>query len=510
MSQDIRVDKHRRYHKNMNGMKFKAIVGIFIYTLIICITMISNTSYASTNDSPTNLPYIGPEAETCLINKPEPVESLNGDSFDDRDGGYLTSEDCKTLYVKPPSIGVIEEASVRETLFASLCGPIRSLVGMVNDVFKYRVENENKNNNLLEKISSTRDEEERNQLFEELQKTTANISYALKILNRMKQDIKNISSGDVAATYSANISLDWTRWVQAYAKSNPGLTVVPLPISVGLLSAKLVDSTPLTSPRDGQGLFETIEAKPIIDSRVSGLKLRELTKDLSLPFPDFVAGYKGDATLMGQSASLQLEMSSFGYCALDSLENNNQTVFTYMAPTYTYFYPVQTKATYKIEINTGKFKETIKSLLKNSSGRALTSTAVFEAVTPEEVHVSMNPGAFSGDKAQELKEEYEIGLKKMVLDGIMARISEKIDTIYQSAHYTISTPKLTRVCHKKNYILWSKTVCNNHTYYVSETKFDSDKFDKYLSELVGESESGRVQKYINHTLLDSTAFNPKM
>ena len=147
-----------------NSQAFKvALISIFV-------TLLSFGSKAI-----TQLPYIGPEAKQCEVHTPKEK------SLKELDGGYLTSEDCKVIYVKPPKIGRVTNSSYRETLLAPLCGPINSLIKIANDMFEYNVDKSLERKSLIEMYVNENNPQKRKQIENDLGNLAQQISSSSKM-----------------------------------------------------------------------------------------------------------------------------------------------------------------------------------------------------------------------------------------------------------------------------------------------------------------------------------------
>lgn len=476
----------------------------------------------SSVDALASLPYIGPNNKSCNVNVP------TEDHIKDLDSGYLVSEDCNTIYVKPPIKGKIEDQVISETQLAELCGMYNNIIMAANDFFQYETENNRKRQSLSDIISNTKNQKERDEAMEKLIAVNDMIKFSIREINEFGEFLKNHNGqSDVAATLTGNLVLNSADLIEAYKRVNQNKNVVRMPISIGIIDAKLVAPDSMKNDQ-GMSIYEKLNVKPVVSSRIGGLKLSDIMDDLDSPdqkkyFPDYIKNLSGNAHLMGKMSSVSLVLNNFGYCVMKdsnkktSEEKISDSLNTYLAPTYTYFYPVQTKATYNLEINVEGTFNIIENLIK-TKGSTITSNDIRKAIEEytqnqaPAVSVSTNPGLFgSGEEAENMRKDYEVAMKNMIIDQIMARISSKIEALKQGAKYNVAITKRGRRCSTSTKLIFFKdTSCRNYSYTVMVERFNLEYFKSGLKDIIAPGGSANAERYVNYIMFDTVVFSPDL
>lgn len=488
----------------MKNRRHKVVTLPILFGTLSVATIASKVALAS-------LPYIGPDKKACLINQPNSV------AISKIDAGYLTDENCTTLFIKPPVIGKLQDARVEETLLAGFCSSLNSVIEFANELFMLKIETEKEDASLLERLKKSSSQEERASILKELNDNAEILKVALRHLSDLIDLINEQDRPNVAATLTGNLLLNQNSIISAYGAANPHMSVKALPLQAGIIDAQIYSQN--SAAEDDFNIFDKLSARGVISSRVGGLKVSELKRQSeatfgkSLPFPDFISNLSGESKLMGQATSVQLVMNTFGYCASHFKKGGstaNARLWTYLAPSYTYFYPVQTKSLYSIELN----KPEIFQIVKNKfleKGTALNTFDIYSALSDRAVKIKLTPGLFMDQSdAEALRTDYEEGLKKMAIDEILSRVSLKIDKIYRDAQYIEKVPKMARACKQKRVLMFSTSVCHNYKYYVDETRLDEAQFNKNLDAIINRGGSAQAEKYFNQTLFDTSVFLPEV
>lgn len=414
----------------------------------------------------TSLPYIGPEASACKVNAPEGEMATV-------DAGYLTSEDCRVLYVKPPIKGVIDYVDSQVYGAISYC-PLE--VDARASLAEYRNITTSNTVSAQDRIA------------------------AVTLANIFEQQISNLyDSAGTVALLGANVNLNWAKMIKAYKDANPGIRDIrALPISFGGLSAHVKDNRINDIDEDSR---EDIVRRLVIN----GKKIEAANEKILNTFvpqdlqPLFLGTYA-----MGQSASMQLALNLKGACAMFNQDRSPMSrADVYFMPTYTYTYPVQTKSFFKITLDTSVFEGVLKNIAKSSNMAQVSVEELKSKIkNTSAVKITLNDGFAKVPSAVSLRDKYESEIKTAVIESFLNTASTSINRAKKESEYTVMERRTRRVCRRR--LFWKS--CSNKVYHVPVKKIDWAKVNRVIDRLGGEV-SGGSEKYSTIHYMDTVVFD---
>jgi hypothetical protein len=254
--------------------------------------------------------------------------------------GFLLSEDCKTLYVRPPLKGQSTLSAVATTSSVQQCPSMANLSDAANQAAINISKLQHQETDALDKGNIA--------LLGQLGQIAPGLKTQLDSLNTTLGPYALIEAG----TASMLLSVPYSQLIAAYAALNPTLAIQRLPIKGGFLTVNLQ----VPDPADPTGSVAstrsaTLSVRPI--GTTSGSTLNAGMSDFNIASPD------GTQTInFGDSASGQIRFSMFGICPFYDktsstlmkydFSKRGSSLGAYLGATYTYFYPVQTKGSYTI------------------------------------------------------------------------------------------------------------------------------------------------------------------
>jgi len=422
------------------------------------------------SESQAGVPYLGitKAGLKCEVKQLASTEVLAR-----TDAGYLTDEDCQTIFVKPPVEGEIEIDHILSPKKMFCAGKNRQLQAL-NQWNEKAIKGANNDPQFLAKIAEQYQE-------------------AL-------EDIYGSDDRTYGGTLSGTLNLRWGRLVEAYRKLNPDKTVRPLPIRIGLFNSQIVSDT-------GKGGSGQVNSH-ILRMTTNGLTLRPDSGDadpfLSEIAKKLAAGYK--TTIMGQAISTSMDLSLGAICSLDSDKTEQNGKAALFNGTYTYFYPVQTQAFFKI--NWGPSERLALALTESiqKNGGKLTPEDFTKSIDQYSGYtVTINDGILPGTgEGEKLREEMEGELKELVADQVLSLIASRIDTIINDSTVTSYETRHHTHCRGR----WIFKKCRTSSYTVAVQTVDWSSVQTKISSAMSGGSSAGANKYLSFYMMDTSVFKP--
>lgn len=406
----------------------------------------------------TELPYIGPQMLTCEVKQPAT----------DVNAGYLTNEDCTVIYVLPPVEGAIKFGSSTSTWDMMFC-PVVDLIES--------------------KIAEYAEKQKRKDIStEELRKISGDIA-------GLKRDLNKIAGTDTVLTAVASAQLGWSKLVDSYAELNPQ-PVRKMPLVAGIFSTALYQADEFSDSISGA----------VNKLRVHGIELpNEFDNVQNVPLPDFLNKISQDSdktnVFMSEGVGLDLMLNLKGACSF-----RKESKYS-IAGTYTYFYPVQTKSFYKIDINKIRLQEKILETIKAVGSSSISVEDLYAKVKDATaIIVTLNEGAFPGLGDIAKLELFKADLIKLVLDNVLSSVSTQMESVLNKATYNVTENRATRNCHSS----WGGIVrsCHTRLYTVVVSKINWDVVNEQLQYVIGDT-GAQVESYKAFYMIGTSALMPK-
>lgn len=422
------------------------------------------------DESVASLPYIGPEAKKCDV-----IQPGQGDKTYAVDAGYVSSEDCSVIYIKPPAAGkIIWNQFTSNPWDEPFCDAIGSILLKLSE-------------NVIQRESKDLSIEKVKQLVKEF------------IALRKELDSINKESKFISGSLAGLVDLQWNQLVTDYKYLNPDKDIRELPITAGVLSTGLYSNSDILN-----------ESEEVL-AGVKGLSLHgtsmpsEFSDDSNMPVPEFFKKLEKQEgslnVLMSHSVGMTLHLNLTGMCSF--LKKQNYA----MASTYTYFFPVQTKSTFRVTINDKQLEKDIFSIIQ-AKGGYVTVEELFEKVNgTKSVLIEMNEGVTGdSDEARRLEKEYKESLISLVLKTVLDTVSSQSQAIIERAAYTIFEERHQISCRRAGGLsgLFGGQNCTHHRYFVPIRKIDWAKVGQQLGDLVRD-QSGGVSSYKTFYMMGTSA-----
>lgn len=412
----------------------------------------------------TSLPYAGARTDkSCIVNLPT----------NSNDNGYVMSEDCNVLYVKPPK-GMMEETGSFSLGITALCPTINKTWHAIADLQERQIELEKQSNN-----SSSLDTD----LIDQL------LIIATKI-NRYKRALDKLAGDDISKVLQLTVELPWRDVMDSYKAINPSLEVARLPIAMGIMT---------TAQTEIKGA-----PKGIIDTEVIGLKPTEVSwLQNGKPLPTIAIDNSSNNYIFGTSMNMKLSMNLIGSC----VKNDSNDAGAIFAPTYSYFYPMKTRMIQTVSVNKASVAGVINDFIHQSGGSptfSINRDALRAALDNNSaLHVTAQEALYAlEEEPEETQKAMEIELKNIVIDRIFAEISTAFIDARSESIRIKRTKAHRRVCKK---VLFFKK-CKNRTYTVSTKYVDKDLLTQKMNEMDLKDYVAEDCKYYDFMSFDTVSF----
>lgn len=281
------------------------------------------------------------------------------------DAGYTVSSDCSVIYVHPPVKGLSRLTAIATTASVSQCPGIKDIMDAGNIAARNT------------KVAQTK-------AGEALQKGDLSMVTTLQVLaNGFKTQFDQINdtlspfAKIESATSSVLLSIPYAKLLASYSELNPKKNIQKLPIKGGYLtvSVKVPDALdPFGAEAATRSATLEVKALGVVGGAAgTGNALNKGIGDFNVVSPD------GTATInFGDSSSGQVRLSLFGVCPfydeakkmLVSFDfgKRDTSILAYLAATYTYYYPVQTRGAYRITYSADVLADIVQKLVETKTG----------------------------------------------------------------------------------------------------------------------------------------------
>lgn len=271
------------------------------------------------------------------------------------DAGVLFSQDCSTVYVMPPKAGAIDLSAVAPAANITQCPAVFDANDSVNLAEAAKKLAQQKALKAVENGDQA-----------EYLKYANIAKNADAMAAQLAASLEKYSLVE-GATTAVLLKLQYNELVSAYqAKNGTNVNFQRLPIKAGFLSFKSQILDPLNLVAVQKSRAATLEVT------IAGIQDKSL-KDFNVVTPD------GQETIIfGDSAGGAIRLSLNGACPFYDPDQhrlvprdftNPQTDMRgYIAATYSYFYPIQTKGSYKITFDTDAVGDMVKKLVEEHNG----------------------------------------------------------------------------------------------------------------------------------------------
>ena len=403
----------------------KEIKKILIHAIVILISI-------TQSEAATQMPYFGPDQQNCMINQPS-------DHYKEIDSGFVSSEDCKFIYILPPSEG--------EIIFSD----IDISKGTMDDCDFF----EEKIAEIISTFPKTDDPDYERKLFRKTE-----------ILNNFKKSFLK-SQEPYPGKTAGKAEFHWNELIKAYKDANPNSTsqFVSMPIIQGMLSMKDADREEENNNRPVKIHVDGIDL-PKKQKKVETISTKEY-EFMSLDSASFI---------MGQKVGITAELDFLKSCDVRKTLKNKTPV----AATYTYIFPVQTKGLVRIKPDLTALKLQISAYLKNKKN-VISKEELLEIFTKNNTfEIEINNGLYSTQDDLSVIEDFRKELMAKTTEIVLGTLANQQAISLKKAEKVISVPHSNRVAIRG--IFGIKIGEMEITWTTNETVIDWEKFEKDLLE----------------------------
>lgn len=419
------------------------------------------------------LPYMGPDkASNCRVQQP-----LNAPE----DGGYLTDESCEIVYVKPPSLGRLTFISATKTVLAQAC-PSKS--AHAAKMFEREKE--------LYKLSGSAYEAE---------------SATLKQFYKSFFELQNWGA---TMNISASFDLNWHSLIRKYRAANPQIAnIEPLPIELSTITI-----FPVLENNADHPLAKLNLDRPAYFA----LSALRIDHEQALAIPAFLRssinsctsternGDCAESYLVGQSASAKISLSFPQTCVL--MDEKNQfhpnSAAGYIAATYTYFFKVESKAFYQVEVDKGAMLAALGVALNSRSHGELSAPDLSQIVEEKNaIIITSNPG-YTGSPI-ELSEDRKNELRQFATGAFLAAATDSLSSAMSRSRYIRSIEQEAKSCTR---FLGIDFNCHSHKYHIDIEQIDWSRVQERMAALGAGSYGAKDQTYTQFTMFDTSTYVP--
>lgn len=388
---------------------------------------------ATAASAATTLPYLGPDQQNCGITQPKDLEAI--------DAGYIPSEDCRFIYVLPPSKGIFEAYQpVYTNAAAEECGYIQDTLAQ------------------MRKPAVPESDPRYRQ---------AQMQAAQEVAN-FRNLITDMYTGPHAVV-SASASLQWNQLIRAYQRANP-LSVsqfIAMPVRVGALSMAGADARIGTLGEFENELYSVEVSRYVPPASSATLDTNEAPLYLSFLRED------KSSVLMGQSVGMQLRLGMFQACQLRRAPQPEQ----YLSGTYTYVFPIQTKGYVTFKFEKELLTNEIRKFIEERRDAFTTDDLLAHVRQKGVFSVEMNSGYVPNRGIDEKLEEFKTELGARAVEVLLGVLAQQTAVSMRAATYEYLQEHRQQVCRR---FLFMKR-CQTHVWHTAHTRVDWVRFAADLS-----------------------------
>lgn len=300
-------------------------------------------------DASLALPQMTPGC-SLSIKTPDPASPAG-----ELDAGVLLGADCKTIYIMPPRVGSVDLSAVAPSANVSQCPAVFNANRSVNLAEEAKLTAvKNFNDALTAKDAAA------------VLQWEAIARNADALATQLAQSLDKYALIE-GATSAVLMKIQYNELVKAYeAVNDKSLSFQRMPIKAGFMTYKSVVMDPLNQIAIQRSRSAALEVL------VAGIQDKSLG-DFNITTPD------GQSTIsFSDSAGGSIRLSLAGACPFydDTKKKFEPRDFTssqvdvrgHLAATYSYFYPVQTKGSYRVTFNAEVLGDMIKKLVETRNG----------------------------------------------------------------------------------------------------------------------------------------------
>lgn len=451
------------------------------------------------------LPYIGMKAKNCKVKAIDTV----------LDGGYLTDENCNTLYVRPPKYGEARLTAYSPTTNLRKCERINASnaaqLGNIKLVQEYSKKQLDLKNEILEGVATGQSIEDAKNKLKEVNELLTIFNNSVVSQDEAIEDANSRYGGPVMIT----LAYHWAEIIEQYRVSNPGFKAVkPLPITKGYLTHQMKRS-------DENAV--TLGEQPVIKIHKSGLPLQTSkpgsTDDSDDNFNNLLTGSpateEATSTLMEGSANLGIELSLLGLCPYTDLESSemfdgtaSKSPVAYLTPNFTYYYPVASKSIYKVSINPASIGDAVVELRKKGKGVVESmDLANVLAAKDSEIFTEVSTGDLGGTDgvSPEAKKQAKKHLLDYIANTVLRSVGTLVDTLSRSSDYRDHWTETRRGRRSCGFLGLSRC---SYSYQVKKSKPNWNKIAKAIEGQINTSRSASSETQRTYQIPGTMAFVP--
>jgi len=434
---------------------------LFLATFAIGLQIFSNPAQAQTS----GLPFMG---APCDIKLPETMRDI--------DAGYVADETCENIYVFPPLQGSLAISPPLKRDTKDMCSAIESAKAAMPHLSK---------NATLEQVDA----------------------YFRKMQN-IQHHLDAIGDGKSFSDFGFTAYLKWDDLIDAYKEANRPevigrkINVTRLPLVAGILDARTVGI-------DGKTMKDSV----LTELEVYGAKQKAETDGIGDgAIDDF---YKkvignldtGGMVLFNGAVGGHMSLNLEGTCSLFDKNGNlvpklKDDPLSAFAGTYSYFYPIQTKASYGIELHKAELQSSIMALLRANNGRITDEQIIQSFKNTPDIVVTLRDGINLSASSSAFLTEYKTQLKELTARAIVGVIADRISNSIETNTSTQTIQHNVRECHS-SWIFFSS--CETHVYYVQAQQINWAEVENKLSSIL--NTTAGASEYKTLYLSGTTAFS---
>lgn len=424
----------------------------------------------------TTLPYFGSDQKDCGVIQPRDMA--------DSDGGYHTSEDCKYIYVLPPAHSVFKLARPGYAYNVDIRCPMieRAEAEIAKPLDDPNATDAQKYQYIMDRIGW---------------------------LNRLDRTLER-SYPEVAAVVSGSASLGWNKMVNAYRRANKDnfrvseSSFVQMPIRIGALSVvnPVIKQDELGVVRGGMLKYSTVAGQEFSEEARNSLK--------SLSLPGLWEMMGPGSVIMGQAVGVQLGFNMRAACLMHKSIGERLDPSAFLAGTYTYIYPIQTKARFSISFNEDEIRTRISQFFTTHKGAFTVDDikASFGGERSGAVEIKIWDGAFAeSEMGKKIAENYKDALLTKVTEYMMVLLAENANISIAQNTSVVLDHHSSHSCSRSGLFGWKKS-CSTTTWVTSRNVIDWPGVIRDLSSRF-KAPSGNVVEYKSYYNFGTTAITPK-
>lgn len=439
--------------------RFKIMKNVlFLVTFAIALQTFSNLAQAQMS----GLPFMG---APCDVKPPE--------TMGDIDAGYVADETCENIYVFPPLQGSLAISPPFKRDTKNICAAIASGKAAIP---------------LLSKNA-----------------TPEQVDAYFRKTQKIQHDLDAIGDGKSFSDFGFSAYLRWNDLLAAYKEANRPevigrkVNVMRLPLVAGVLDARTIGINGKTK-KDGA----------LTGLEVYGLKEKVETDDGITD--DFIKKVMGnldttDMVLFNGSVGGHMSLNLETTCSLFD-KNGNLVPKTKDDPrsafsgTYSYFYPIQTKASYGIELHKAELEASIMALLRANNGSITDEQIIQSFKNTPDIVVTLRDGIDLSASNSAFLTAYKSQLKELTARAIVGVIADRIAMSIEESTQTQMAPHVVEERHT-SWVFF--TSIERHVYYVPIKVINWAEVENKLGSILNTSPG--ASEYKTLYLYGTTAFS---